>query len=1167
MGRRAKPPTSFERPGRKNSFLFTRDRRQVSELSRAREAAQNSETPAAMVGSAAQVQAVLDMSNLTAFEQLLGGLTSVDNSARTQYEALFNECKKQGDVLCLQLVKALRTSAQVETREMAAILLRRVLTKDEVSLWANLQAQTQAGIKSELLKSLHEEQNKRIAGKVGDTVSELAAGVYEEGWPELLPFLFQCVTTGSDALKVTALNVFGELAAYIGDSLVPHLATLHGILAQCLQAADMEVKLASLRACCAFVDSLENQHDRAKFQDLLPAMLQTLGGALQGGDEASAQDALSMFVELAGSDPRFVRKHLAHVVDAMMTIAEHNDLENGTRHLATEFLVTLTEARDRAPGMMRKLPNFVPRLFNCLVAFLLDIEDEQEWHTAEKEEDGDVGEGERYDVGQECLDRVAIALGANTVLPCAATTIPALLQDGDWRKRHAALVALAQIAEGCVKGMNKDVAGAVTPCLGAATSDPHPRVRWAAVNGIGQLCTDLGPKIQEKAHAQILPVLLKCMEDSSHRVQSHAAAAMVNFSEGCPPEHMQPYLDALMNKLLQMLQGGHRMVQESALTALASVADNAQTAFAKYYSTVLPFLKQILVGAAGKEHRMLRAKAMECISLVGMAVGKEQFAPDAREVMDLLMQLQAGGFEDDDTTASYMQQAWTRLCKCLGRDFIQYLQVVMPPLLKSAQLKPDVQVTDAEDAGEEEEEDDVEVIAVGDKRISIRTSVLEEKATACNMLCCYVDELKDGFLPYLQPVVETMVPLLDFYFHEDVRKAAVASLPDILRAGKAAMLKQCVTPQGQTVDAAYFRQLVGFVVPPLIKALNKEPEVEIQAAMLESLADCAGVAGEHISEHISAMIEEFQATLKGSLERRAERNKRATTEDFDAEEMDALTDEQAAEDEVFDQFAECVGSLLRSLHAPVLPALEPLLAQFVAPMLAADRSPEERRIAICVFDDVMEHASDGGAALRYLDGFAGPCLAGCTDADADVRQASVYGVGVMAEKLGAAFAPHVPASLQALAAVIQAPDSRTDENVNATENAISSLGKLCEFQRNVIPGPESVVPQWLQCLPLTEDKVEARAVHEQLVRMLEKNDPHLLGPNSEHLGSVVKVFATALPTASLSDKLQLCTPETARKMKVILMQMQGSVPPETLSRAWSSITAEQQQALQQAMQA
>ena len=62
-------------------------------------------------------------------------------------------------------------------------------------------------------------------------------------------------------------------------------------------------------------------------------------------------------------------------------------------------------------------------------------------------------------------------------------------------------------------------------------------------------------------------------------------------------------------------------------------------------------------------------------------------------------------------------------------------------------------------------------------------------------LCCYIDELKEGFLPFLQPVVEIMVPLLDFYFHEDVRKAAVASLPDILRAGKAAMEKGCSTPQ------------------------------------------------------------------------------------------------------------------------------------------------------------------------------------------------------------------------------------------------------------------------------------------------------------------------------------------------------------------------------------
>ena len=46
----------------------------------------------------------------------------------------------------------------------------------------------------------------------------------------------------------------------------------------------------------------------------------------------------------------------------------------------------------------------------------------------------------------------------------------------------------------------------------------------------------------------------------------------------------------------------------------------------------------------------------------------------------------------------------------------------------------------------------VETIYMGDRKISIRTSVLEEKATACNMLCCYADELKEGFYPYVEQV-------------------------------------------------------------------------------------------------------------------------------------------------------------------------------------------------------------------------------------------------------------------------------------------------------------------------------------------------------------------------------------------------------------------------------
>lgn len=45
------------------------------------------------------------------------------------------------------------------------------------------------------------------------------------------------------------------------------------------------------------------------------------------------------------------------------------------------------------------------------------------------------------------------------------------------------------------------------------------------------------------------------------RVQAHAAAAVVNFSEGAEADIMAPHLDTLITKLLTLLQRGKKLVQ------------------------------------------------------------------------------------------------------------------------------------------------------------------------------------------------------------------------------------------------------------------------------------------------------------------------------------------------------------------------------------------------------------------------------------------------------------------------------------------------------------------------------------------------------------------------------------------------------------------------------
>ncbi|KAL2473149.1 hypothetical protein Fot_48885 [Forsythia ovata] len=52
----------------------------------------------------------------------------------------------------------------------------------------------------------------------------------------------------------------------------------------------------------------------------------------------------------------------------------------------------------------------------------------------------------------------------------------------------------------------------------------------------------------------------------------------------------------------------------------------------EYNDAVMHYLKAILTNAIDKSNRMLRAKAIECISLVGTAVGKKKFKEDVKRI-------------------------------------------------------------------------------------------------------------------------------------------------------------------------------------------------------------------------------------------------------------------------------------------------------------------------------------------------------------------------------------------------------------------------------------------------------------------------------------------------------------------------------------------------------
>ncbi|XP_039045507.1 importin-5-like [Hibiscus syriacus] len=96
-----------------------------------------------------------------------------------------------------------------------------------------------------------------------------------------------------------------------------------------------------------------------------------------------------------------------------------------------------------------------------------------------------------------------------------------------------------------------------------------------------------------------------------------------------------------------------------------------------------------------------------------------------------------------------------------------------------------------------------------------------------------------------------------------------------------------------------------------------------------------------------------------------------------------LKEENEQEEEVFGQVGELLGTLIKTFKASFLPLFQEL-SSYITPMWGKDKTIEERRIAICIFDDIAEHCRD--AALKYYDTYLPFLLEACNDESPDVRQ-------------------------------------------------------------------------------------------------------------------------------------------------------------------------------------
>jgi importin-5 len=773
-------------------------------------------------------------------------------------------------------------------------------------------------------------------------------------------------------------------------------------------------------------------------------------------------------------------------------------------------------------------------IFEMMIA--IEFEVDESWKVpeegfCEKDEEEEGGVDIDYaKVGRKLVSRLIDSVGDKYLLqPCLTSIQQALASAGDWRVSYAALMTLSEVLQ-YVEDDDRLIEA--LPIIYNNIASDHCKIRYAAFHVLGQICEDHGPDFQKKHHESIYPKLLQGLEDSVPRVVAHACAAVTNFIENIGPVLGSQYAALIVPKISTFLEAASpSIVVENTFTCLAAIANTVGEGFKTYY---MPLLRNAIVlfeKYNQNQYRALLGRLIECITLTSKAVGKQTFDPFAYKVVSLMKYLQETGNSQEEITG-YLMNGWQRICELLGEEFLAYADNIVPGLLKLISNNVEMSTSSAPTHFVDM------ALATEKKRKNFSTTETENKELGIQTLITFVEELKGGYIKYVESTVLATFPLLDFSLNEGVRSAAAVLLSSLVGIIKPVDLPKAIVMAKTFMEGIWNAIDDEYINETLVDELEAIREIidTIQVPFLSQ-------------EEVKAIGQKSLKILENSLENRIK-----TQEDSDDEKDEGFQEyTKKEEDSLHTSISEVFGVLFKTHKNSCLEIVDFLYVQVFGRLLAPDTRDEDHKFVIFVIDDILEFLGQELVKEKW-NNFGEVLVKFACDPHDAVRQAAVYGLGVFAQFTSVdSFAPWSSPIMEKLEAAITLPPGKSiKSHGNARDNAIASVGKLIKYQSSSL-NLNAVVPAWLNLLPLKFDKIECKVINDLITDLLLDKPAILLGENYENLKHVTFLLIDALDTKFIKET-------TVPKVKEFFNRLQN-LQINQVTQVWAQLNDSQKEKL------
>jgi len=297
---------------------------------------------------------------------------------------------------------------------------------------------------------------------------------------------------------------------------------------------------------------------------------------------------------------------------------------------------------------------------------------------------------------------------------------------------------------------------------------------------------------------------------------------------------------------------------------------------------------------------------------------------------------------------------------------------------------------------------------------------------------------------------------------------------------------------------------------------------------------------------------------------------------LDEEDINVLKEENKCEADLQIHLAEILGVIFKTHKEFSRPLCEELLSKTL-PEFAKVEIKRKQKFILFLLDDMVEFLGPEFLGVTYTNIVTQICQYSGSKYAA-IRQAAVYGIGMIAQHGGVAFLDNAMVCLTSLKTAIDFPiDNKTKEKKTklnqynyARENGISALGKILKYQPST-PDIQNLLNHWITLMPLTNDMEEAKIMNEFLADCLLKAPQDIIGAGNERLEQIVVILGEVCHKKQSSegtlDKLsivlsnlgqnqqfnELCMSKLSEQNKTRITNVQARCNEEVRARVQASM--------------